>query len=397
MRWSLGVVLLAVLFAAPAVARADSVRLWGCHGPDGAPLPLSYASSVTAGARVDDGCGARGGALRLSATAAGQSASVRVAVPPGVVLERVRLDRAVVPGAWARTSAGALPLEPADGVVDVAAGGSWVELGLACDGTDCDGVVDLRSLALTVRDSAAPTFTVTGVPAYADGTLALAVDARDAGIGLARVRATLGGLAAGEQLGPQRCHELSAADATVDLPLAEDCPASDRVVLRLDTTAIADGPNRLVVEVADAAGNTSVQDFAVHVLNHPPGSVPGPLPPPSGGVATAPPPRPIELPGVLRVSRRYTVARDGTITVQASCPKAATVACELSFRLRARLPGSKRVKTIASARSTAKPGKRARVAMRLSRAARSAVRKRSVRAELRLSGADPVRVTLVRR
>lgn len=411
-------VLLLTILAVPVSAtpaHAQTATLWGCHGPDGRALPFSYSASGTVETAITEpggGCSAPGGTIRIAFTrddpAAGQHAALRFAAPTGVAVEGVVVGRSASgPGYHASGPGGPFETLATSGTLDgtfaAPAGTPWVELGLRCETSDprCDSTgarVDLRHAAVSVRDAAAPAFEISELPAFAKGTVEVAVDAQDAGLGLASVAVTLAGApVTTERLGQGRCAELSPGDPTTDLPLAEDCPASDRVIVALDTTAVADGTHPLVLAVADGAGNTTTRAWDLRVLNHPPGSVPGPPPPSTGGVATPPPLRPISLPGILRDGRRFTVSRDGMLTVEASCPRAATVACAMTLSLKAKLPGRKRTTTVATARSTAKPGRRARIHMRLSPAARSALRKqRTLRAELRLSGREPVRVTLVR-
>ena len=73
------------------------------------------------------------------------------------------------------------------------------------------------------------------------------------------------------KLGQSFCSELSPGDTTIDLPLAEDCPASSRVtLLPIDTTTVPDGTHRLELTVTDGAGNATVRGFDLKVLNHPP-------------------------------------------------------------------------------------------------------------------------------
>ncbi len=405
-------VLVAVAAAAPA--RAQTVTLWGCHGPGGDPLPLSASASgtvETAVTEVGGGCAAVGGALRIAFArtdpAHGQWASVRFAPPPRVALEHVWLGRSANgPGYWAQTSS--TPLETLaggslDGSLFAAATGDWVEVGLRCDTPDprCDAPdarVDLRFAALTVRDAAVPTFSAVGVPRVAKGTFEVVVDADDRGLGVARASATLGGTpVATAQAGQGRCRELSPADATADLPLSEDCPPSDRLVLAIDTTVVADGVHTLELLVADGAGNTAAKSYDVPVANVPPTPVPSPPAPSPGGTATAPPPPPLPTTGELSAPRRYKVASDGTFAVTARCPKGAPSTCSITLKVTAKLPGRRKAATIATARSTAKPGKRAKVNLRLSAAGRSALkRKRSLSAKLTLEGSQPVTVKLAR-
>jgi hypothetical protein len=406
-----------VALAAAAPARAEPVTLWGCHGPGGAPLPFSYSASGTIETDVTEpggGCASVGGALRIAFArtdpANGQWASLRFAPPPGLALEHVWLGRrASGPGYWAKTSS--TPLETLaggslDGSVFAGANGDWVELGLRCSTPDArcdapDARVDLRFAALTVRDDAPPGFYAEDVPRVAKGTFEVAVNATDSGLGVAQVTAALGGApVATANAGQGLCRELSPADGTTDFPLSEDCPATDRLVLSIDSAKVADGAQRLDLRVTDAAGNATAKSYDVRVANAPPPpwtSTP-PVSPP-GGVAVAPPPPPVVVPttGELTAAKRYKVAGDGTFAVTARCPKAAPSTCSITLKVTAKLPGRRKAATIATARSTARPGKRAKVNLRLSAPGRSALRKkRTLTARLTLEGSAPVSVKLAR-
>ncbi len=256
-----------------------------------------------------------------------------------------------------------------------------------------------------VRDESKPTFTVGGIPGYASGAMDLSVDARDTGLGLASISATFAGVpVATLKLGQNYCAELSPGDSTADLPLAEDCPAASRTTVVVDTTAFADGIQHLQVVVTDAAGNFSVRDYDVKVINHPPVVVvPTPTPTPRKPVAVAPTPTstptptPVKNVGVLKVAKRYSVSRAGSLKVDVSCPAAAPASCRLSLKLAARLPGRKRSATIATASRTARPGARAKITMKLSSSARRALaKKQKLSAVLTLAGAAPVTVQLRR-
>jgi hypothetical protein len=418
MRRSFVLAVLVLLAAVPASARANSVTLWACHGPAGGALPFSYTALESAEAILSapgGGCGAAGGTLRLGFKRpdplSGQSAKLRFAMPPGVAVDHLWLSRRVDgPGYWARTSTTELESLTTqatfDGVFEADAGGQWIELELRCDEAPamrCDAAdtgVDFRFAALAVRDEGKPSFGVSGLPLYASKTVAVTVDASDSGLGLANVGATLAGAPAGAvKLGQSYCSELSPSDTTVDLPLAEDCPASSRVVLRIDTTIVADGVQRLELTATDAAGNSAVRGFDLRVLNHPPGVDPTPTPtpaPPKKPVVT-PTPTPIANTGVLRVPKHYAVSRAGSFKVDASCPAAAPANCLLNLKLSAKLPGRTKAATIASARKTAKPGASAKITLKLTASARSVVfKKRKLAAVLTLAGAAPVTVQLKR-
>jgi hypothetical protein len=282
-----------------------------------------------------------------------------------------------------------------------------VELGLRCDAdpaAQCDATgtgVDFRFAALAIRDEAKPSFTVTGIPSFAQGSFNVLVDARDTGLGLANVAATLSGRpVSASKLGQSYCSELSPADTTIDLPLAEDCPAAARVVLPIDTTTGPDGTQRLELTATDGAGNATVRGFDLKVLNHPPVTpVPTatPVPPKKPVVTPTPTPEPIANVGVLKVPKHYAVSRTGSFKVDASCPASAPASCTLSLKLSARLPGRTKAATIAAAAKTAKPGAKAAITLKLSSTARSALaKKRKLSAVLTLAGAPPVTVQLKR-
>jgi hypothetical protein len=263
--------------------------------------------------------------------------------------------------------------------------------------------LDFRFLALEVRDDARPSFSVSQIPNYAAGVADVLVDAGDSGIGLASATATLDGVPmASVPLGQGNCSELSPGDATVDLPLFDDCPANKRVTLALDSTLVADGTHQLEVTVTDGAGNATVHGYDLKVVNHPPVSVtptPAPTRTPSPAPTATPTPRTDAVPatGVLQAAKRYTVSKAGRLAAETSCPALALSNCRVSLKLTATLPGRKRAATIASARATVKPGARAKITLKLSASARSALaKKHTLSAQLTLAGAKPVKVKLAR-
>jgi hypothetical protein len=402
MRSPLALAVAVVALAAPASARANEVRLWACHGPDGRAVPASYDVQRSAGAFVTPTssvpCATPGDTIRLGFTTPGPPegsfAVLRLNAPAGVQLVGVWLvRRATGPGYFARTSTTDLEAENAgatlDGVFAHAATGAWVELGLRCASAGCDmtgAALDFHSAALVVRDGSSPSFSVSALPASAAGVTALTVDARDTGLGLASASATLGGVPlATSALGGSACAELSPGDPTVDLPLADDCPATRRVVLGIDTTQVPDGTHRLEVTVTDGAGNAAVQGSDLKVVNDPP-AAPTPVP-----TAT---PAPVPATAVLGPLGRYT---RGAVAVEASCPARAAASCTVALTLRAKLPPSRRTATIARARASVRPGAKAKVTLTLSAAARRALAKRrSLRATLTLGAATPVAVTVRR-
>jgi hypothetical protein len=408
MRLPLALVIAAVL-AAPAPARANDALLWACHGPDGRALPGNFDSVRSAGTFVTPTsgvpCATPGDTIRVGfsdpAPPEGSLAALRLNAPPAVALTGVWLGRRVTgPGYFARTSSADLEALDTpgtlDGVFTRAATGSWVELGMRCASAGCDagGVLDFRFAALQVRDATSPTFSVSGLPTYAAGVSEVVVDARDTGLGLARASATLAGVpVASAALGGSLCAELSPGDATADLPLAENCPSARRIALALDSTLVPDGTHPLAVTVTDGAGNATVQDYALKVVNHPPVTV-TPVPTAAPAPTATPAPTPAPNRAALGAIGRY---RAGAVAVDASCPARAAKSCPVALTLKAKLPPSKRTATIARARATVKPGAKAKLKLKLSTAARRALAKRrSLRATLTLAGEEKVSVSLRR-
>ena len=84
--------------------------------------------------------------------------------------------------------------------------------------------------------------------------------------------------------------------------------------------------------------------------------------------------------------------------VTARCPKGAPSTCSITLKVTAKLPGRRKAATIATARSTAKPGKGAKVNLRLSAAEplRASSASAALSAKLTLEGSQPVTVKLAR-
>ncbi|MEV4418688.1 hypothetical protein AB0L40_01775 [Patulibacter sp. NPDC049589] len=136
--------------------------------------------------------------------------------------------------------------------------------GLALGGT-------ASSASAAVADTEAPRGAVGGVVSPASGTLPLTVRATDAGVGLARVEATIDGtVVASTALGGAGCQVLPPAAPAIAPPLG-GCPAEVAdLTLPVPTTAFADGPHRLQVTVTDAAGNgATLVDQALQIDNTP--------------------------------------------------------------------------------------------------------------------------------
>jgi hypothetical protein len=303
--------LLAISATAAATALAGEATLWACHGPGGQPLGVTpavgsafgealvttYGSACSASVSALADGGLRAAFTRPDPTGSSQ-AYWRVGVPAGVELRAVRLTRrtsgfggmpAPGGGQYYATETSSAVLERAsvadatnvalDGeLVRDPAGGSYVRFGVACvpsaarcaaPGVDALAV-EAGSIALRVGDDAAPRGAVGGVSSPASGTLALTMFATDAGLGLASATASLDGTPVVQaDLGGASCAELSAQDATIDLPAGAACPpSSSAVALPVDTTAVPDGPHALRVELRDAAGNAvRILDEQITVSN----------------------------------------------------------------------------------------------------------------------------------
>jgi hypothetical protein len=178
------------------------------------------------------------------------------------------------------------------------------------------------------------------------------------------------------------------------------------VSLVLDSTLVPDGTHQLEVTVTDGAGNATVHDFDLKVVNHPPVTVtPTPVPtraPTATPTATPKPgsdttPDSVPTTGVLKAAKQYKISKAGSLAAETSCPALARPSCRVSLKLAATLPGHKKTATIASAHATVKPGAKAKVTLKLSSSARSALaKKHSLNAQLTLAGAKPVKVRLKR-
>lgn len=140
--------------------------------------------------------------------------------------------------------------------------------------------------AAVAADTTAPAGAVGGVRDPAAGILELTVRATDDGAGLSVATGSLGG----------RVLDTARFDS------GGCCPAVGEVRLRVPTALVADGPQRLVVQVTDGAGNAAkLVDQVVTVINTPPLHQPivtvvvgsrGGGPSPSPGPGGSPPPAP---------------------------------------------------------------------------------------------------------
>jgi hypothetical protein len=367
--------------------------MWACHGPepDRAGLPFSYAASKSPDATLDvvaGGCGSVSGSLRLGFLrddpAVGQNVALRFEVPAGVTLTRVRLDRtATGPGYLARTSSGPLEREDAGTFLmedlETAATGQYVELRLACE-TDprCEphrGSVTFRSATLTVRDTTPPGIVTLGpVPERATSPFEVEVRASDGGIGLATATASIDGEPVSTRaFDATRCVDLSPFDGVTDVSLSLGCARNASTRLRIDPSGFPDGPHQLEISVADAARNVRSSQHPLQIANGPaatpvPTAIPTAVPVPEP--TSTPTPRVPTVRELVKLPKRATVSRGGSIKLSVLCPKDAARTCRHKLTL------AYLGREIGTGRGTSRPGRRAKVTLRLKRTARRTLQRR---------------------
>ena len=403
---------LAVLWPV-ASARAGEVNLWACHGPDGGPLSSApFNPVVFAGdSEIVAGCTVAGDALRAhfvrTDPQGASSASLRLDAPPGVAVTELRIKRTAKGPGYAATGAGGATFESTATTLttdlDMVTNSPFVRIGVTCAAglgqrcADDAAYVDVRSVEFTAIDASSPQLAVGGVHSPAAGVLNVDVPATDAGTGLARADLVLdGATVATAGFG---CGELSPADGTHDLALGALCPATGRATIDVDTTKVADGDHTLVVKVLDAAGNvaqSSPQTVTVRNGTPTPTATASPTPTPTAipapAVLAAPTPTASPVPAAhcaVSLPKRLSVSTSVSVTV--SC---LGVAAPATLRLTA--PG----RTLAT--GTVAPGYRGKLTLKLTSAARAALRKhKTLKATLTLyegrAKRPGVAVTLSRR
>jgi hypothetical protein len=298
-------VAMAALGVSTSSASASDVWLWACHGPAGAGIGNSLGNTnfepfnggcATPSSDLDSGL--RGDLTPVGGKITyGDNVSASLTVPPNTKLTGLRLQRratGVVTGVeYSATALNAvLPAESKSGA-DVAADdksftidpgstvGGNVLLKLICAPTTgcpaaAPALLDVSRVGLKVTeagDAVGPTFAVGGTRSPAAGTLDLDVRANDPGVGLQWAQAYIEGTAppAPTRFAASNCDELTPGDATIDLPLDNDCPHVSNVGVSVNTNtpATPDATNyTLVVRVADWAGNVTEQRSTVEVANN---------------------------------------------------------------------------------------------------------------------------------
>jgi hypothetical protein len=301
-------VAIASLGVSASSASASDVWLWACHGPSGSPLGNAFGSNnltpydggcASAGGSLDNG-GLRGALTPANGLITG-SANANFTIPSSTKLTGLRVQRRATGVAaglaysvTAPTSQNALetvngadvPADDKTFTVDPGATvGGTVSVALGCGAAArCaaggPATLDVSRIGLKVAetgDAQGPTFAVGGTRSPAAGTLNLDIRANDAGVGLNWAEAGLvGGPLTRTRFAASNCNEITPDDATIDLPLDNDCPHVDKAGIDIALNALnpnqtpvyPDGNYTLVVRVADWAGNVTEQTSPIEILNN---------------------------------------------------------------------------------------------------------------------------------
>jgi hypothetical protein len=287
-------VAIASLGVSASSASASDVWLWSCHGPSGTALN-NVQSDLTA---YDGGCGAAAGGLRgvlnPQAGLITGATSLGLGVPSSTKLTGLRVQSSATgvanglaytvkaPTGTLDTVSTDLPAQEKTYTVDpgtTEAGN--VSIGLACGAASCadsgPATLAVSRVGLQVADTQAPAIAVGGTRNPAAGLLSLDIHGTDSGVGLNWAEAYLEGQPVTQKrFDASNCTELSPDDATVDLPLGNDCPNVSQVgivvnthILNADNTPVTpDGDYTLIVRVADMAGNITEQRSPVELANY---------------------------------------------------------------------------------------------------------------------------------
>ena len=305
--------------AAAAPARAQTVTLWGCHGPGGDPLPLAAERLGHGRDRghgpVGGGCAAVGGALRIAFArpdpAHGQWAAVRFAPPPrrrararlaGPQRHRPRLLGADLQHAArdaGRRVAGRQPVRRRDrrlgrGRAALRHAGPALRRAGRARGPALRGADRARRCRAHLLRRRRP---ARGQGDVRGGRRRRRPRAR---------RRTRDRDARRDRRGDRRRPARGAARSSPP-PTPRPTSRSPRTARRATAWSSRSTPpwsptalHKLELLVADGAGNTAAKSYDVRVANVPPTPVPSPPPaPPPGGIAIAPPPPPLPTTGEL--------------------------------------------------------------------------------------------------
>ena len=235
--------------------------------------------------------------------------------------------------------------------------------------------MNFRSATITVRDTTAPSATISGIRDR--GAFDVDVRATDGGIGLATATLSVDGQpVVTRAFDSTRCRDLTPFDPTKDFSLSLGCTPSGCVVLPVDTRNYVDGPHRLTVTVTDGAGNVRSSEQTIELANLPA--------PPAATVTPAPTTAPIVTPTataqptsrvptvreMVSLPKRLTVSRRGALSLSVLCPKGRAQAC------RHRLTLAYQGREIGTGRGTSSPGRRVRATLKLTRAAQRTLQRR---------------------
>jgi hypothetical protein len=260
----------AAALAAAGTARANDVVMWTCHLPDGTPLTTApFGGSQVFAA----GCANASTTLEAGGLEATPGSSLNLGVPQNVTLEQVQMTRSATLGEGGSYATTFTTSGPATTLESSSANVPAGDVTLPVTATEPAGTVtisasgtgskaDVQRLGIKVSDTAKP-YAVVGVggdvannPKAEDPRVPIEVRATDVGAGLQRAEAWIDGqLAAVGTYGDGSCKDLTPNDAQVDLRWGANCPLSDVITLRFDSTLYPDGPHRLDVKVFDIAGN----------------------------------------------------------------------------------------------------------------------------------------------
>ena len=251
------------------------------------------------------------------------------------------------------------------------------------------GTFSLRSAGLTVADAQRPVIDEAPVPSLASGTLSVPVKASD-DVGLAQVVATIDGVpAASATFGT--CTEISADDATTDRVLGT-CPKRGEAALSIDTTKYANAQHAVEIRVTDAAGNTqdvpltvTFENATVQTPHDRPTPTPTPMPLGEIGILGDEATRYTSR-DFLSIPKRPRASKAGTLTLTARCPLPKTCALRVSL--------TRAGKTYGSGRVTIKSKQRAKLTLKLTKAARAAVKKQPQSLRLTVAGYAGVAITV---
>ena len=390
----LGLICAGALLIAAAPARAATVNVWSCHGPDGSPASaFLFNGSATAGqGGVTGACTTNADFVRAgyitTPVSAGSFASITYTVPSMTGLTAVAIGRdAIGPGYTA--TRGATQLEFSDGAATAKTGElvlpptpGDIVLGVTCAGVapatcpNADQHVGVHYIRLMLDDSTPPGVAISGLPGTVSGTVNVSVTGTDAGAGVASMRATVDGsdLATGTFAG---CVDLPGGGEH-DLAVGM-CPATAPFLpFALDSTRYSDGSHLLVVTVTDGGGNVGTANQMFTAANGTATPMPNPTasPAPTAAPTAVPTATPTPTPepdstdtsDVVTIPKKIVASVSSKVSFTVSCPKAAKARCTLRFTS----AGTR----LATGNGSIAPGKRGKITLTLTSSARRTLKRR---------------------